>query len=157
MSADKEKVMLEIYPEEKRLCLRFSIPGATVSYRRERWLGQKKEFDEEFCPLQNISRGGVCFLCRINLKPGTELTMQIAIPGDRSPLNQLGEVRWSVPSENETYPYRAGVQFHPYGTGKGQNYPGNLVKIISLEYKFAEIKTGEPVGEDQTDAYEIKD
>jgi len=33
--------------------------------------------------------------------------------------------------------YQVGVQFNPYGEKERQNYPGNMVKIISLEQKFA--------------------
>lgn len=146
----------EIYPEEKRLCQRFNIPGATVSYRKERWLGPKKDFDEEFCPLQNISRGGLSFSCRNNLKLGTSLTIQISIPGERAPLTQLGEVRWSSGQDNSAYPFKVGVQFHPYGDQKGQNYPGNLVKIIALEHKFAEIEKKEPGDESESDEYKIE-
>lgn len=156
MSAKEEKDIPEIYPEEKRLCQRFSIPGATVSYRKERWLGPKKDFDEEFCPLHNLSRGGVSFLCRSNLRQGLELTIQISIPGERVPLRLTGEVRMSSPQDNKTYPFKVGVQFRPYGKNKDQNYPGNLVKIIALEYKFGEPKQAEPVDETSSDEYKIE-
>lgn len=146
----------EIYPEEKRLCQRFMIPGATISYRKERWLGSRKEFDEEFCPLHNISRGGVSFSCRQNLKPGTALIIQISIPGEMVPLTQLGEVRWSAGQDNSNYPYKVGVQFQAYGNQKGQNYPGNLVKIIALEHKFAEVKKKGPGEESEADEYKIE-
>lgn len=151
-----ERMSQEIYPEEKRLCQRFMIPGATVSYRKERLLGSRKEFDEEFCPLQNISRGGVSFSCRSHLKPGTALTIQISIPGEMVPLTQLGEVRWSAGQDNATFPFKVGVQFHPYGNQKGQNYPGNLVKIIALEHKFAEVKKKGPGEEPESDEYKIE-
>lgn len=152
----EDRTRPEIYPAEKRLCQRFKIPGATVSYRKERWFGPKKDFDEEFCPLQNISRGGLSFSCRNNLKPGTSLTIQISIPGEMVPLTQLGEVRWSAEQDNSAHPFKVGVQFHPYGEQKGQNYPGNLVKIISLEHKFAEIKKKEPGDESESDEYKIE-
>lgn len=160
MSALDEKsdngMSQEIYPEEKRLCQRFQIPGATVSYRKERWFSPKKDFDDEFCPLQNISRGGLSFSCRNQLKPGTALTIQISIPGEMVPLSQTGEVRWSARQDNQAYPYKVGVQFHPYGNQKGQNYPGNLVKIIALEHKFAEVKKKGPGEEPEADEYKIE-
>ncbi len=146
-----------IYPEEKRLCQRFSIPGATVSYRKKRLLSSRKEFDEEFCPLQNISRGGISFSCRSCLKPGTSLIIKISFPGEMIPLTQLGEVRWSAGQDNASYPFKVGVQFHPYGGQKGQNYPGNLVKIISLEHKFAETKKKETDEEPDADEYKVED
>lgn len=146
----------EIYPEEKRLSQRFMVPGATVSYRKKRWLLSRKEFDEEFCPLQNISRGGLSFSCRFKLKRGTVLTLQISIPGEMAPLTQLGEVRWSAAQNNSAYPFKVGVQFHPYGNQRGQNYPGNLVKIIALEHKFTEIKKKGPGEESEADEYKIE-
>jgi hypothetical protein len=128
-----------IYPSEKRISQRFKIPGATVSYRKKRWLFKKKSLDEEFCPLQDLSRGGLRFACRRRLKSGTRLYLRLSIPGERAPLLLLGQVRWSSTSNNETFPYQTGIQFNIYGKKKGQNYPGNLVKIISLEQKFIDL------------------
>jgi len=130
-------VSAEIYPSEKRISQRFKIPGATVSYRKESWLFKRKSFDEEFLPLEDLSRGGLRFVSQKRLKAGDKLFIQLSIPGERSPLGLLGKVRWSARSKTGNYPYEAGVQFNVYGEKKSQNYPGNLVKIISLEQKFA--------------------
>jgi len=139
----------EIFPEEKRLSPRFKIPGATVSYRIRRLFFKKKNYDEEFCPLQDLSRGGVRFVCRRKLKPKTRLFLQLSIPGERTPLLLLGEVRWSSKNSNESYPFQVGIQFNPYGQGKNLNYPGNLVKIISLEHKFIELELDTTISEDE--------
>jgi len=129
-------VSAEIYPSEKRISQRFKIPGATVSYRKESWLFKRKSFDEEFLPLEDLSREAeICQPER--LKAGDKLFIQLSIPGERSPLGLLGKVRWSARSKTGNYPYEAGVKFNVYGEKKSQNYPGNLVKIISLEQKFA--------------------
>lgn len=128
-----------VYHSEKRISQRFKIPGATVAYRKKGWLFQKKNFDEEFCPVYDLSRGGMKFACRRRLKPKTRLYLQLSIPGERAPLILLGQVRWSSPNDNENLPYQTGVQFNVYGEKKGQNYPGNLVKIISLEQKFIDL------------------
>jgi hypothetical protein len=45
-------------------------------------------------------------------------------------------VRWVTPLEGTGFAYQVGVQFQAYGEKRDQNYPGNLVKIISLEQKF---------------------
>lgn len=127
----------EIYPSEKRISQRFKIPGATVSYRKESWLFKRKSFDEEFLPLEDLSRGGLRFVSQKRLKAGDKLFIQLSIPGERSPLGLLGKVRWSARNKTGNYPYEAGVQFNVYGEKKSYNYPGNLVKIISLEQKFA--------------------
>ncbi|MBC7364075.1 MAG: PilZ domain-containing protein [Candidatus Aminicenantes bacterium] len=128
----------EPYPLEKRLSIRFKIPGATVCYQKERWLFSKKGFDEEFCPLLDISRGGLKLASRKKLKPGNKIKLQISIPGERAPLVLLGQVRWSSTYQNEVFKFQAGIKFNVYGEKKNQNYPGNLVKIISLEQKFVD-------------------
>jgi len=133
------KSVNEIYPEEKRLSQRFNIPGASVSYRLRRIIFKKKDFDEEFCPLHDLSRGGMRFACRRKLKPGTKLHLQLSIPGERAPLFLLGKVRWVSGNTNEAFPFQVGIKFNTYGNKKGQNYPGCLVKIISLEYKFVDL------------------
>ncbi len=114
---------------EKRTCIRFRIPGATVSY-------EFKEHIEEFSPLVDISRGGLKFIGKKPPEIQSEVTLSISIPGERIPLTMHGKVRWIsyVESKNQ---YFIGVQFNPYGEKQGENYPGNMVKIIALEQKYA--------------------
>ncbi|MGB9765055.1 MAG: PilZ domain-containing protein [Candidatus Saccharicenans sp.] len=140
-----------IYQLEKRISQRFKIPGATVSYKRTRWFLNKKKFEEEFCPLLDLSRGGLRFGCRRRLRVGKKLYLQLSIPGERSPLFLLGRVRWSAKNDNENFPYQTGVQFNVYGEKKDQNYPGNLVKIISLEQKFIDVDLDLSVPPDEYD------
>ena len=138
---------------EQRLCQRFKIPGATVSYKRERWLISPKGFEQEFCPVLDISRGGVRFLTQKPLKFKALVDLQISIPGERIPLNLKGHVRWSSYNAGKSYKYQAGVQFNPYGEKKSQNYPGALVKIIALEQKF--IEPGEAANPDNKSKFSI--
>ena len=114
---------------EKRTCIRFAIPGATVSYEFE-------DYTEEFSPLIDISRGGVKFLGKYPLDINADITLKISIPSERTPLALHGKVRWISFVEGKDQ-CQVGVQFNPYGEKERQNYPGNLVKIISLEQKFA--------------------
>jgi hypothetical protein len=123
---------------ERRLCQRFKIPGATVSFQRERRFFPLKGFEQEFCPVLDLSRGGVRFLIQKPLKFKARVLLQVSIPGERIPLNLKGHVRWSSFNPGKSYKYQAGVQFNAYGEKKGQNYPGALVKIIALEQKFIE-------------------
>lgn len=123
---------------ERRTCIRFEIPGATVSYKLKKpILVTKGSFAEEFCPTRDLSRGGLRFLSKDELKIGTTIILKISIPGERVPLELHGEVRWVAPESGTNFNYQIGVQFNPYGEKKGQNYPGSLVKIIALEQKFA--------------------
>jgi Tfp pilus assembly protein PilZ len=123
---------------ERRLCQRFKIPGATVSYRKEKLLSSKTKIDEEFCPVLDLSRGGVRFLTQKPLKFKSKVTLQLSIPGERIPLDLKGRVRWSTFNAGKSYKYQAGVQFSPYGLEKKQNVPQTLTKIVVLEQKFLE-------------------
>ncbi|MFO7865895.1 MAG: PilZ domain-containing protein [Candidatus Aminicenantes bacterium] len=124
---------------EKRSCVRFKIPGATVSYKTEKFFSaaQNQDYGEEFSPLLDISRGGILFICQQKLKPDSRLYLKISIPGERFPLKLKGIIRRVTPNPGKSYKYQIGIQFLPYGEKKDQNYLGNLVKIISLEQKFA--------------------
>ncbi len=123
---------------EKRTCVRFKIPGATVSYRTEKIFSSAGEnYGEEFCPVLDLSRGGILFVCQEKLKPEAKIQMKVSIPGERSALKLKGVVRRVSPNPGKSYHYQIGAQFFPYGEKKDQNYLGNLVKIISLEQKFS--------------------
>lgn len=122
---------------EKRTCIRFQIPGATVSY-------EFKKHVEEFSPLADISRGGLKFIGKKPPEIHSEVTLNISIPGERIPLTLHGKVQWISYVEAKDQ-YFIGVQFNPYGEKQGENYPGNMVKIIALEQKYAikeQAKTG---------------
>lgn len=142
---------------ERRACQRFNIPGATASYAKEKVALRKKEvYSEEFCPVVDISRGGVQFLTQKPLKYQTRLTLKISIPGERVPLTLKGEVRWTALNPGKSYKYQIGVQFYPYGEKEDQNYPGNLVKIIALEQKFVDrTEISEKEDESKKDEFSI--
>jgi Tfp pilus assembly protein PilZ len=141
---------------ERRTCIRFVIPGATVSYWLKKPLLSKPSFNEEFCPVLDISRGGLRFLSREDLKINTQMTLEVSVPGERIPLELQGQIKWTSPASEGSYNQQIGVQFHPYGEKKGQNYPGSLVKIIALEQKFAPTDQSEreksPTDEFETDS-----
>jgi Tfp pilus assembly protein PilZ len=122
---------------ERRTCIRFEIPGATLAYKQKKPLLSKASYGEEFCPIIDLSRGGLRFLSQEQLKTGNPVILKISIPGERIPLELHGLIRWVAPNVGKSYKYQIGIQFNPYGEKKGQNYPGALVKIIALEQKFA--------------------
>lgn len=138
---------------ERRLCQRFRIPGATISYTRQKLLFSPKGFHEEFCPVLDISRGGVRFLTQRPLKFKAKVILQISVPGERVPLNLKGHIRWTSFNPGKSYKFQAGVQFNAYGEKKDQNYPGTLVKIIALEQKF--IEPGESQAPGSTSEFSI--
>ena len=126
---------------KKRACIRFEIPGATVSY-------EFKEHIEEFSPVIDISRGGVKFQTKKPTDINAEVELKMSIPGEKVPLILHGKVRW-ISFIEEKEQYYIGIQFNPYGEKKGENYPGNLVKIIALEQKYA------TTGKAKTEKYKI--
>ncbi len=129
--------------QERRACIRFKIPGATINYKILSSPFSKNKGEEFFCPLYDISRGGVRFFSKQEIPLETPLELEIQIPGEPVPLKMKGKVRWTAPYQGKNYFFQIGVQFFPYGEEKQQNYPGNLVKIIALEQKFLEKSASE--------------
>jgi hypothetical protein len=123
---------------ERRLCQRFKIPGATVSYRIARLFAAKAGTDEEFCPVLDLSRGGIRFLTQKPLKFKSKVTIQLSVPGERVPIDLKGRVRWSTFNAGKSYKYQAGVQLNPYGLEKDQNVPQTLTRIVALETRFVD-------------------
>ncbi len=140
---------------ERRTCLRFEIPGATVSYRVSKFMpAVLDKYEEEFCPLLDISRGGMRFYSNHKPDIDSKLSMHISVPGERVPLVLTGRVCWVTPAEGTGFAYQVGVQFNAYGDKRDQNYPGNLVKIIALEQKFCPPDSG--ISSDSEDGdYEV--
>ena len=136
----KSKVMTEYKGKERRVCRRFSVPGATASYSLEKTpsAGNEKDesWDEEFCPVENLSCGGIRYAGKKLLKINSDIRVKIFIPGERTPLLIHGQVRW-LSTEEDIEVCKMGVQFYPYGEGEGKNYPGLMVKLLELEHKFA--------------------
>ncbi len=122
---------------EKRTCLRFRIPGATIGYKKDKpFMKKGEDYIEEFCPVLDISRGGIRFLTQEILKYESKVSLKINIPGETSPMTLRGIVRWYSPNPGKSYKYQIGVQFLPYSEKKGQNNPASLTKITALEQKF---------------------
>lgn len=137
--------------QERRACIRFKIPGATVNYFIiPSSPFSKSKLEEAFCPLYDISRGGARFFSQREIPLETHLELEIKIPGEPVPLKMKGRVRWTSPYQGKNYNFQIGVQFFPYGEEKEQNYPGNLVKIIALEQKFIDMP-----GSDEEDEFVI--
>jgi len=126
---------------ERRTCVRFEVPGATVIYREKKLFFTKEKDDEEFWPVLDMSRGGFRFLCQKPLKSNTKAYLKISIPGEDAPMSLSGLVRWTSFNPGKSYKYQIGIQFNPYGDERGQNSPEDLEKLISLEKKFAANKS----------------
>ncbi len=132
--------MTEYKGKERRVCRRFAVPGATVSYRLKKASASEKEkdesWDEEFCPVEDLSLGGISYVGKKPLMINSDITVKIFIPGERTPLIVYGQVRW-LSTEEDKEVCKMGIQFNPYGEGEGKNYPGLMVKLLELEHKFS--------------------
>ena len=84
--------------EEQRTARRFDCKDVRLSYTRQGGLLARlflaKPRPAKPVPVRNLSRDGVCFLCRESLRQGEELAMVIQL-GARGPtLHARGAVRW---------------------------------------------------------------
>jgi len=146
---------MEYKGSERRECNRFKIPGATANYSlRKSSSSTKKEneetnWEEEFCPVLDLSCGGLRFQGKKPLEINSETTVKISIPGEHLPLSLNGQVRW-LSYDNDKDIYQVGIGFNPYGEKEGQNYPGLMVKILALEQKFS------TPGKSDTEKFEIE-
>jgi hypothetical protein len=119
---------------ERKRFKRLKIPGATVNFSQRHF---KRKYSEEFCPVVDLSRGGIRFLCRKLISTiVTKISLQIYIPGERFYLNLKGRIKWTSLNPSENYKYQIGVQFNPFGEKKEQNRPDTLERIIAWERKL---------------------
>ncbi|MGB2764695.1 MAG: PilZ domain-containing protein [Candidatus Aminicenantaceae bacterium] len=146
---------MEYKGQERRECNRFKIPGAAVNYSLKKSSSSTKKeneetnWEEEFCPVLDMSCGGLRFQAKKPLEINSEMTVKISIPGEHLPLTLNGQVRW-LSYDNDKNIYQFGIGFNPYGEKEGQNYPGLMVKILALEQKFS------TPGKSDTEKFEIE-
>ena len=128
---------MNINNDERRTCIRFQIPNAVANYKLIKPFSFLKKNKEKSCPIEEISRGGIGFLCRNKLKMNTRIKFQIEIPEEEFPQAFLGQIKWIVGSPKPGFAHRVGVQFNPYGTKNEENHPKLLKKIIELGKKYS--------------------
>lgn len=119
----------------RRACASFSIPGATVSYRKEGRVFSG-EYSKDFFPVFDISRGGMCFLSHSYLEIGSRVTLKIIFPDEDIPLLLKGTVTLTSPNPEKSYKCQVVIHFSPYGRSRGENAPESLERIARLEEKF---------------------
>lgn len=121
---------------ERRACARFAVPGATVYYKEVGFFFSR-EYSDDYYPLFDISLGGCNFLSQTPLKPERKVSLKIVIPGEEDAAIVLtGRVIWTSPHSGMSYNYQNGIQFNPYGTGRGDNAPECLERLKALEQKL---------------------
>lgn len=122
---------------ERKRFKRLRIQGATVNFIQKHFLFYRKEYSEDFCPVVDLSRGGIRFLCRRLLSTMIKkISLQIYIPGEKTYLNLKGRIRWTSLNPSMNYRFQVGVQFNNFGEKKEHNRPETLERIIKLERKL---------------------
>ncbi len=119
---------------ERRECRRFHVPGMTLSYRVRGVLGLGNGDAEEEVPVVELSKGGLRFFSDRKIREGRRIDLEVQIPDESESLPITGVVKWRLPAPSRSYKYQVGVQFLPYGEGRGRNPRKVLEKISALEY-----------------------
>jgi Tfp pilus assembly protein PilZ len=112
------------------------VPGAKLSYFHKFLFFSSILYSEEFCPVIDISRGGVQFQSKKFHKFQKKILMKVHFPDEKSCLNLKGKVKWSLFSPSHDYDYHIGVQFEAFVGRRGYNQPVALDKLEELEQKF---------------------
>lgn len=109
---------------------RFSIPGATIS-----WKTLKQDaFPEETLPLSDISRFGLSLLTNAPPEVNSSVSLQVNLPKKPKRLDLLGKVIYAIMrGPGLTYEYRVGIKLKPFSGRKGDNPPELQEKIEQLE------------------------
>lgn len=128
---------MHINKDERRTCIRFKIPGALVSHKQIKFFSFAKGYEEHSCPVEEISRAGIGFLCINKFEMNARLKIRVEIPPENFYQVFIGHVKRVSKHSGSNFGYRIGVQFSSYGMKKEENHPKLLEKIIILEKKYS--------------------
>lgn len=120
--------------DERRSFARFEVPGASLSYRAGGFL--RKGPAEEFCPVENLSLGGLKMLCRLPLRPGRRLALRMSFADDDLILEWSGRVAWIFPVRDADFAFSMGVHFDPLEGRRNPKAVAVLAALKSLEKKY---------------------
>ncbi len=118
---------------KKRKCKRFTIPGATLYYKKRGFFFRKTKYSLNYFPVLDMSMGGASFLTNQRIKPGSAIIVKFTIPDINFPLEILCTTRWIARNREESYRFRTGISFNAYGNGRHQNKLEILEKLKELE------------------------
>jgi Tfp pilus assembly protein PilZ len=92
---------------------RLPCKGVLITYMRNTmWstLGFKKKSSKP-CPVRNITRSGICFLSRDQLKVGETLLLALQFGEHKPTISVEAKVMWCGQGEG-IYPYKVGMGFY---------------------------------------------
>lgn len=96
----------------------------------------KGKYSDQYFPVINISKGGLCFLTDTRLKIGTSLIIKTIVPKDSIEAEILARVQWVSRNPEQSYRYKIGLAFNSYGDKKNQNPEKILLLFESLEAEY---------------------
>ena len=121
------------YDIEKRRCRRFVIPGAAVKYKKTGLLSFGKGFSGPYS-VENVSKGGLSFVCDKKLSRGKTLELQLLTPNEEPLLlKSVVRVRRPVKDTNNKI---IGIEFMPFGSRRGWNSQETLDGLRMLDKKY---------------------
>lgn len=122
--------------KDRRQYVRFQVPGAIVSDEPHGFLQRPSK---EICPVLNLSKGGLGFETKSQLKSGQKLTVLLTSK-EETLIQQIPlqtQVIYCIPHSGMPYDYHVGVVFAPFAGGKGCNSPEVLKVFDQLEKEYA--------------------
>ena len=121
------------YVCEKRRCRRFEIPGAKAKFRKRGLLVSVQAFSEP-CPVINVSKGGMAFICSKKLSTGKKLLVQLLVPNE-TPLSLKCIVRGQEQVMGSGKKFTR-IELMPFGGRHGWNAREKLDVLRSLDQKY---------------------
>jgi hypothetical protein len=117
----------------RRVYDRFSIPGATISWKRI----DQDSFPDETMPLSDICRFGLSLLSNTPPEVNSVVSLRILLPKHSEILNLTGKVVYAIfRGPGLTYEYRVGIELKPFSENEGDNPPELRQKIEELEQMY---------------------
>ena len=117
----------------RRVYDRFSIPGATISWKNM----DQDSFPDESLPLSDMSRFGLSLLSNTPPEVNSVVFLRILLPKHSEILDLMGKVVYAIyRGPGLTYEYRVGIDLKPFSENEGDNPPGVLQKIEELEQMY---------------------
>jgi hypothetical protein len=126
------KKTMEGFLMKPRVCQRFSVPGATLSYRLHRFLRPDKDF-VEVCPVLDLAKGGVGFLTNTWLRPRQKLLLFLTFAAGEAPIQLKAKVVYCIQSIETSRRNHVGVAFMPFAPGRRHNSREALQALDRLE------------------------
>ena len=124
---------------KKRKCIRFTIPGTTLYYKKRGLFFNRAKYSQNYFPVLNMSKGGASFLTDQRIKPGSAIVIKLTIPDIDSPIEIHCTTRWIAKNREESYRFQTGISFNTYGERKSQNSPEVLKTFNRLEKNFTKL------------------